>query len=129
MMYYAFKICKGLDVKTIPPWPGVNIDWAHRNADSVANEVSAKQGARAMCNAFQISPDSAAQKVGKPKKSRHNYGAAIDLKITSYSGKTMKNISGADVVINSFAKLGQVGVTYNVNYYTGENMHWSDTGH
>ena len=129
MMYYAFKIAKGQqDVTTVPPWPGVNIDWAHRNAAGVADAVAAKRAARAMCTAFSINPDSASQKVGKPKKSRHNFGGAIDLRISGYNGKTMKNKAGENVLINSWAKLVVVGATYNVNYYPAENMHWSDTG-
>ena len=96
---------------------------------TLTDAVASKQAAWAMCATFGISVTSPKQQVALPTTSRHNSGNAVDLKLTHYVGKTMKNADGEDVVINSFQKMVLVGRTYGVKYYTGENMHWSDTGH
>lgn len=128
LMYYAFEICRGADVTKIPAFAGVNIDWQHRGADGKPDLVAAKKAAEDMCKAYGIKPHSSAQKVGKPKKSRHNFAAAIDINIGSYVGKTVKNADGKDVKLVSFAVLKDVGESYGVIYFAKEKMHWSDTG-
>ncbi|MDJ1164335.1 D-alanyl-D-alanine carboxypeptidase family protein [Burkholderia gladioli pv. gladioli] len=82
-----------------------------------------------MFSRFKERAHSAKQAVGRPGKSRHNFGAAVDMNISGYVGKTMKDASGHDVKINSFADLKHVGDGYGVTYFPKENMHWSDTGH
>jgi LysM repeat protein len=129
LMYYAFRICKGDDVTKIPPQDGVNIDWAHRDAKGKADVAAAKAAARAMCAGYGVRPDSARQKVGRPGRSRHNFGGAVDMNLSGYPHKVMKDAKGDDVKIDGFSSLVAIGKTYGVLYYPAENMHWSDTGH
>jgi LysM repeat protein len=128
LMYYAFQICRGFDVTKIPAYVGINIDWAHRNADGKPNPAAAKQAAEAMCSGYSINPHSSKQLVGKPGNSRHNYAAAVDMNITQYIGKLVKNKAGDEVKLNSFKDLKELGANYGVKYFPKENMHWSDTG-
>ncbi|MYN20306.1 LysM peptidoglycan-binding domain-containing protein [Rugamonas sp. FT107W] len=128
LMYYAFKICKGMDVTTIPPYAGIDIDWAHRDADGTPNIAAAKAAAEEMCRGYSINPRSERQQVGMPGSSRHNYAAAVDMNITNYIGKTVKDATGNEVHLRSFSDLTAVGRSYGVKYYPRENMHWSDRG-
>lgn len=129
LMYYAFRICKGDDPTKIPPRDGVNIDWAHRDAKGKADLVAAKAAARAMCAGYGVRPDSPRQKVGRPGKSQHNVGGAVDMNLDEYVHKTMKDAQGHDVKISGFSSLDDIGKTYGVLYYPAENMHWSETGY
>lgn len=130
LMYHAFEIAKGRESPDkVPPWDGVNIDWVHRKPDGSMDLEASIKAAKAMCAGYQINIHSAKQAVGRPGKSRHNFGAAVDMNISGYVGKTMKDASGHDVKINSFADLKHVGDGYGVTYFPKENMHWSDTGH
>jgi LysM repeat protein len=129
LMYYAFRVCRGDDVMKIPQWPGVHIDWAHRNSDGSPNVAAAKAAAEKMCKKYQINPASSKQQVGKAGRSRHNYGAAIDIDIGSnYIGKNVVDGTGHAVVLASFESLKNFGKSFGVIYYSGENMHWSDSG-
>ncbi len=130
LMYHAFEIAKGRErPDQVPSWAGVNIDWVHRNADGSMNLQQSIDAAKAMCRGYGINIHSATQAVGRPGRSRHNYGAAVDLNIAGYVGKRIRDASGTQVQLNSFADLKQVGHDYGVIYYPHENMHWSDTGH
>lgn len=128
LMYYAFQICRGLDVTKVPVYAGINIDWAHRNVDGKPNIAAAKEAAEAMCKGYSIKPHSAKQLVGKPGNSRYNYAAAIDMNITQYIGKTVKDPMGEEVKLASFLELKALGASYGLKYFPKENMHWSDTG-
>lgn len=130
LMYHAFEIAKGRErPDQVPPWAGVNIDWVHRNSDGSMNLQNSVDAAKAMCHGYGINLQSAMQAVGRPGRSRHNYGAAVDLNISGYVGKSIKDSTDTEVQLNSFADLKQVGHGYGVIYYPHENMHWSDTGH
>lgn len=130
LMFTAFQIAKGKESPDkVKPYTGVNIDWVHRKADGSMDKDASIKAAKEMCAGYKISVTSAKQAVGRPGKSRHNFGAAVDLRITGYVGKKMKDASGNDVEIKSFTDLKNVGIDYGVIYYPKENMHWSDTGH
>ena len=129
LMYWAFMICRGTDPTTVPPWPNVPIDWTHRDADGKPDLAAAKRAAEDMCKGYGIAPHSAKQKVGQPTRSRHNYGAAVDMKLTAFVGKIVKDADGTDVKVKDFSTLVDIGKSYGVKYYPKENMHWSDTGH
>jgi LysM repeat protein len=130
LMFHAFEIAKGRErPDQIPPYSGVDIDWVHRGADGNMDLNASVKAAKEMCHGYGININSAMQAVGRPGRSRHNYGAAVDLNITGYVGKRVKDVTGHDVQLSSFADLKQVGHGYGVNYYPHENMHWSDTGH
>jgi hypothetical protein len=129
LMYYAFKIAKGGSPVNVETWPGVNIDWAHRDADGKPDLVAAKQAAIDMCKEYGLKLNSKKQLVGKPSLSRHNAAAAVDMNIGNYVGKTIKDNTGAKIKIENFDDLVDVGESYGVKYFPKENMHWSDTGH
>ena len=93
------------------------------------------KAANAMRRGYGINVNSAMQAVGRPGRSRHNYSAAVDLNITGYVGKPVRDAAGHDVEVRSFADLKHVGVGVGygygngATYYPHENMHWSHTGH
>lgn len=129
LMYWAFMICRGTAPTDVPPYPNVNIDWAHRGPDGNPDLAAANQAAEDMCKGYGIKPHSKSQQVGRPGRSRHNHGAAVDMNINGYVGKVVKDATGSDVKITGFSTLKDIGLTYGVIYYPKENMHWSDTGH
>ncbi|MGV2292994.1 LysM peptidoglycan-binding domain-containing protein [Trinickia sp. YCB016] len=129
LMYHAFQIAKGKESPDkVPSYTGVNIDWVHRKADGSMDLDASVKAAKEMCAGYGINIHSAKQAVGRPGKSRHNSGAAVDLNITGYTGKKMKDSSGHDVELKSFEDLKKVGIDYGVIYFPKENMHWSDNG-
>lgn len=129
LMYHAFRIAKGHEQPNhVPPWPGVNIDWVHRNAAGGMDLQRSVDAAKAMCHGYGLNLNSATQAVGYPGNSRHNYGAAVDLNISGFAGKRMKDVTNTEVQINSFHDLRVVGEGYGVIYFPQENMHWSDHG-
>lgn len=129
LMFWAFMICRGTDPTTVPPWPNVPVDWTHRGADGKPNLAAAKRAAEDMCKGYGIQPHKASQRVGQPTRSRHNYGAAVDMDLSAYVGKVVKDADGTDVKVKDFSTLVAIGKSYGVKYYPKENMHWSDTGH
>lgn len=128
LMYWAFMICKGADVTTIPPWPGVNIDWTHRGPDGRPDIPKAKSAAKKMCQGYSIDPQSPSQKVGKPGKSNHNFRLAIDITPSAFEGKYVKDASDNRIKIVDFTTLVKIGKTFGVHYFKGEKMHWSYNG-
>lgn len=128
LMYYAWRICKGDDVTKIPPYPGVPIDWAHRDAKGNANPAAAKKAAEAMCKGYGLKPYSPKQLVGKPGKSNHNKRLAVDISLSNYVGKTVVDNTGEKVKVKAFSTLVAIGETYGVLYFPKENMHWSHNG-
>lgn len=129
LIYNPFMIARGMDATKADTWPGVPIDWAHRSADGTPDPVAAKRAAEAMCAGYGIHPHSAQQKVGKPANSNHNKRAAVDMNISGYIGKTVKNKAGDDVKLAKFSDLVSVGMSYGVKYFDQEKMHWSFNGH
>lgn len=130
LMHSAFNIAKGaIAPDKVTPYPNVSIDWVHRKESGDVDIQASRNAAREMCAGFQINPSSSKQKVARPGTSRHNFGAAVDLNIANYSGKKVKDASGDEVEVKTFKDLTAIGASYGVIYYSGENMHWSDTGH
>ncbi|QJE02032.1 LysM peptidoglycan-binding domain-containing protein [Massilia forsythiae] len=129
LMYWAFMICRGTDPADVPSWPGVDIDWTHRGADGKPDAAKAKEAAEQMCKGYGIRPHAKSQKVGRPKRSRHNFGGALDMHLGGYVGKIFKDADGNDVTAKGFSSLVALGASYGVIYFPQENMHWSDTGH
>jgi hypothetical protein len=70
-----------------------------------------------MCAGYGIHPHSARKKVGKLAFSNHNKRAAIDMNVSCYVGKTVKNKAGDDIKLTKFTDLVSVGLTYGVIYY------------
>jgi LysM repeat protein len=128
LMYWAFMICKGADVTSIPSWPGVNIDWTHRGPDGRPDIAKAKAAAKKMCQGYSIDPQSPSQKVGKPGKSNHNFRKAIDITPSKFDGKYVKDAFDNRIKIVDFTTLVKIGETFGVHYFKGEKMHWSYNG-
>jgi LysM repeat protein len=130
LMYNAFNIAKGkVSPDRVGRYAGVNIEWVHRDAQGKMDVEASKRAAMAMCDGYGLDTTSAKQKVGKPGMSRHNYGAAIDMNIAGYLKKKVRDACGYEIELKSFADLVKVGRSYGVIFWSGENMHWSDTGH
>jgi hypothetical protein len=130
LMHSAFNIAKGaIDPDKVQPYANVNIDWVHRKESGDIDLQASKKAAQEMCAGYGINPFSSRQKVARPETSRHNFGAAVDLNISNFAGKKVKDAAGDEIEVKSFKDLTAIGATYGVNYYSGENMHWSDTGH
>jgi LysM repeat protein len=129
LMHSAFHIAKGLvSPDKVERYDGVNIDWIHRSVDGTMDLAASKNAAIEMCNGYRLKLNDPKQRVGKAGSSRHNFGAAIDMNITHYVGKKVKDADGDEIELKSFSDLVQVGNSYGVRFYAGENMHWSDTG-
>lgn len=138
LMYYAREVVKGMAPDKVPkfePRNGdepVNIDWQHLDANGKPDLQAAKKGAREMDAAY-----AAASAIGKPYRSNHNGGEAIDMKFSPHRGigKTVKNASGVAVTISSLRDLQEVGASYGVIHWTylepkgkSDEPHWSKTG-
>ncbi|MDO8990618.1 MAG: hypothetical protein Q7U91_13410 [Sideroxyarcus sp.] len=117
LMHYAVKLSKGeIAAADIPSMDGVNIQWVHPTAaDSTA-------AATAMVSGYGIAFPPALV-------TNHSKKTAIDVTITNMVGKTIKNASGTDVVINALADLNAVGATYGVIKLVNDPPHWSEDGH
>lgn len=139
LMFYAREIQAGnLEPDQVPafvPQGGdapVNIDWAHRDSSGKANLAAARKAAVAMDTAY-----GAADAIGKPYKSNHNGGEAIDMDFSPAwgIGKTVVDANGKSVKIGSKRHLIDVGATFKVlhwNYAGPKNKkddpHWSKSG-
>lgn len=139
LMYYAREIKAGRlapdKVPAFVPQGGdapVNIDWAHRDSKGKADLVAAKKAAVEMDKAYN-----AAGAIGKPYKSNHNGGEAIDVDFSPAwgIGKSVVDGKGKKVTISSKKDLIKVGATFGVYHwnYNGprdknDDPHWSKTG-
>lgn len=128
LMYWAFKIAKGTPPDQADPFPGVEIDWLHRDANGTPNPAKAKAAARQMCDAYGIAWNSPRQKVARPAASNHTRGDAIDMKMSNYAGKSVKNADGELIEVTGFSTLVTIGKSYGVIYFPREDMHWSING-
>lgn len=138
LMFNAFGIAKGtLKPESIGRFQNMNnekdlqsvdIDWVHRSADGKIDLDASKKAAIEMCHGFGLNLTSLKQRVGRPWMSRHNFGAAIDINVDGYIGKTVKDGHGDDIKIKSFHDLKVIGQSYGVKYFAIEKMHWSDSG-
>lgn len=128
LMYWAFKIAKGTPPEQADPFPGVDIDWLHRDANGTPNPVKAKAAARQMCDAYGIAWNSPRQKVARPAASNHTRGDAIDMKMSNYVGKSVKDANGELIEVTGFSTLVAIGKSYGVIYFPREDMHWSING-
>ncbi|WP_147426718.1 LysM peptidoglycan-binding domain-containing protein [Trinickia fusca] len=125
LMYWALMIKQGkAQPDKVPPFAGVPIDWVHRTQSGEVDMEASKRAAVAMCHGYKIS-----QKAAKPGKSQHCQGKAVDLNITGYLGKMIKDPDGNDIHVRTWDELKAFGALYGVKYFDGETMHWSENGH
>ena len=128
MMHWSWEIINGTNPRSVPPMPGVNIEWVH------ASEAASTQAARAMVNGFGIQN----LQVAPSLTSRHTLGQAIDMSISWGGNLSIVNAKGETVVISSAPRTGMnanlqaVGASYGVVKYVGgdaDRPHWSNDGH
>lgn len=120
LMHYAWDVAKGLiQPDKVPPYRGpgapVNINWDH------GSTAKSRQAAQAMVDAYRI--------IYRPATtSRHIDGTAIDMKISNYKGKTMRNGQGKSVRIDSDKDLHALGASFGVKKLVSDPPHWSADG-
>nr|WP_221320296.1 LysM domain-containing protein [Chitinivorax tropicus] len=126
LMHYASQIVRGkITADKVPAWPGVNIDWSHKDAAGKADLKAAKHAAADMVRAYGLGNNP----VAKPGRSNHNKRQAIDMTITNYERKTIIDADGNKVKIGSWHDLKLVGKTYDVIWFGARDRpHWSPTG-
>ncbi len=123
LMHYCCKIANGdIAADKVPPMAGVDIDWVHRDATGKMDANASRAAARAMMQAYVIRYPAALS-------SRHTQRRAIDMTITGFKDKTVKNAQGEDIVIGGTADLHALGKTYGVIKLASDPPHWSDDGH
>ena len=139
LMYYAREVASGrLSPDKVPAFEPqeddepVNIDWAHKDSAGTPDLVAARKAAREMDSAYN-----AAGIIGKPYRSNHNGGRAIDVKFSPAwgIGKSVVDANGKTVKIGSKQDIIAVGATFDVlhwNYHGAkakvDDPHWSATG-
>ena len=139
LMYYSREVSAGrLAPDKVPAFvpqeddEPVNIDWAHRDSAGTPDLVAARKAARDMDSAY-----GAAGVIGKPYRSNHNGGRAVDVSFSPAwgIGKSVVDANGKTVQIGSKQDIIAIGATYNVlhwNYHGAkaktDDPHWSATG-
>lgn len=123
LMHYCCKIGNGeLSADKVPPMTGVNIEWVHRDTKGDIDTATTRAAACAMMQAYVIRYPAALD-------SRHTQRRAIDMTITGYRGKTIKDANSKDVEIADEDSLYALGKTYGVMKLVSDQPHWSDDGH
>lgn len=139
LMYYAREVSAGrLAPDKVPAFEPqdndarVNIDWAHKDSAGKPDLVAAKKAAKEMDAAY-----GAAGAIGKPYRSNHNGGKAIDVRFSPAwgVGKSVVDANGKTVNIGSKQDIIKVGATFNVLHWNfhgakakSDDPHWSATG-
>lgn len=122
LMHYCCKVQSGaIAADKVPPLAGVNIEWAHRDATGALDTKASKAAAKAMMDAYVIRFPAALN-------SRHSQRRAIDMTITGYSGKQVKDANGNLVELENQDDLFDLGKTYGVIKLRNDPPHWSDDG-
>ena len=116
LMHYCVKVAGGSMAPTeIPTLDGVNVEWDHGTLEK------SRSAARAMANGYVI--------VYPPAyPTRHSLRLAIDMTLSSFAPKTIKDAQGNDVEIKKEPDLYAVGASYGVNKLVSDRPHWSDNG-
>jgi hypothetical protein len=123
LMHYAWCIAReGLSPTGIPTMAGVDIDWAHLDADGKSDNAAALQGAKDMVAGYAIAYEPSLT-------SRHTERRAIDMNISGVTGTSINDASGTAVDIGSTSALHTVGASYGVHKLISDPPHWSDDGH
>ena len=122
LMHYCCKVESGaIAADKVPPMEGVNIEWAHRDANGNLDVKASKAAAKAMKDAYVIRFPAALN-------SRHSQRRAIDMTITGYAGKNVKDADGKTVELEDEDDLYDLGKTYGVIKLRSDPPHWSDDG-
>jgi hypothetical protein len=129
LMHFAFSIAReGLNPATVPPRPGVDIQWVHPAAPGVSSTKASKDAAEKMVQAYGIA--------FKPAlNSRHTEGKAIDMSIAWIGDLVIDKADGTSITVTSAPRTGdnsslqQVGASYGVIKLVSDPPHWSTDGH
>jgi len=123
LMHYCCKIADCcISPDKVPPMDGVDINWVHCDPTGKMDLEASRAAAREMMQAFVIQFPAALT-------SRHTERRAIDMTITCFKDKTVKDAAGEDVTICGAADLHALGATYGVIKLMTDPPHWSDDGH
>jgi hypothetical protein len=122
LMHYCCKVADGtVSPDKVPPKAGVEIEWAHRDADGKLNVQASRAAALAMMEAYDIQYPAALI-------SEHTKRNAIDMTITGFENKTVKDGSGNDTELSTKKDLFKLGATYGVLKLEVDKPHWSGNG-
>jgi hypothetical protein len=130
LMHFAFAIAREtLDPNAVPLMAGVDIQWAHPDAQGQPDLAASRSAAEQMVQGYGI--------VFKPAlTSRHTEGKAIDMTITWLNNLVIADGTGTTVTISSSprdgagnADLHQVGSSYGLIKLLSDPPHWSSDGH
>lgn len=129
LMHWAWMIDKEqYDPRLVPAMAGVNIQWAHLDADGRYDAQRSKAAAKAMVLGYGIVHQPALQ-------SRHTARGAVDMGISWQGVLHVIKANGQVVHIASGPKNGNnqalwaVGASYGVIKLASDPPHWSDNGH
>ncbi len=130
LFHYCWRIAReGLDPASVPAFPGVEIEWVHREPSGSPDLEASRAAAEAMVQAAGLVHRAALQ-------SRHIDGRAIDMTVTWTGSLNIRDASGSEVAITTGARTGAdnatlhaVGATYGVIKLRADPPHWSDDGH
>jgi hypothetical protein len=129
LMHYAFRIAREhLDPAQVPARAGVNIEWAHTNAQGQPDLAASRRAAEEMVRGYGI--------VYRPAlASRHTQGLAIDMNITWSGTLVIRDRHDQEVTIASTPRTGagnadlhRVGASYGVHKLASDPPHWSSDG-
>lgn len=117
LMRYAWDIAHGkVRPQEVPAMPGVLVQWNH------GNEAASVAAARAMVAAYGLAY--------RPSlTSLHIERRAIDMTITGWAGKSVRDGQGALKVLKTAEDLYALGASYGVKKLRSDPPHWSDSGH
>jgi hypothetical protein len=130
LMHWSFCIAQDdLDPEPVPPFPGVDIEWVHRDASGCKQLDASKRAAQEMVDGYGIA-------YRPVLESRHSQGLAIDMDISWPAPPlNIKDAAGKLVTIKtgkrdgSNPQLQQVGKSYGVIKLPTDPPHWSSDGH
>lgn len=123
LMHYSCKVADGqIAPDKVPSMEGVDIEWAHTDSTGKLDVRASRAAARAMKEAYVIRYPAALT-------SRHTQRRAIDMTITGYADKTVKDADDKDVELSDEDDLHALGATYGCIKLKTDPPHWSDDGH
>jgi hypothetical protein len=130
LMHYSFLVARGgLDPRTVPARPDVEIEWVHKNRAGAVDLAASRGAAQEMVSGYEI--------VYQPAlASMHTRRLAVDMNI-SWSGTLhVADATGHAHVIGTAPHTGAgnqelwaVGATYGVHKLASDAPHWSSNGH
>lgn len=135
LMHWCWSIVKQkTDPRTIPPFDGVAVAWAHLDAQGGYDPVASLAAAQEMVEAYGMQ----ALNVAPALQSNHISGTAVDMAISWTGTLSIARRDGMVVHIDSQPRTGMnpelkaVGATYGVLKFVGgasDMPHWSADGH